>query len=59
MSGDSIVPIISILPRSFGMSEETESSAEEFLSRTHRAFILAYIEQAQAREEAAISQLLG
>jgi hypothetical protein len=54
MSGESTIP----LTRIFGISPETESSFEDFLCEAHRDFILAYIEAAQAREEAVISQLL-
>ena len=46
-------------PQAFGISLETESSWEEFIADTHRLYLLEYLERAQAREEAAVSQFLG
>ena len=45
--------------RLYGVSEETESNAEQWLSQAHTAFILAYVEQQQACEEAVISRFLA
>jgi len=58
MSGDSIITSVDfcLTHGTHGISAETESSWQDFLSDTHRGFILAYVEQAQAMEEAAISQ---
>jgi hypothetical protein len=56
MSAQTFIP--SDTARPYRFTREAESSWEDFLSEAHQNFILAYIEAAQAREEAAISQLL-
>lgn len=45
--------------RLFVASQETESSWPPSLSEAHTAFILAFIEAEQAKEEAAIDQFLA
>ena len=42
--------------RLFGCSPESESSWPQSLSELHAAYILAYIEMEQAREERAINE---
>jgi hypothetical protein len=50
---------MSVPPQYFGISRETESSWENFLSETHRLFVLEYLERTQAHEEAVLSQFLA
>jgi hypothetical protein len=45
--------------RTFGMSAETESSWEDFLSETHRDFVLEFLERERTREEAIIARFLS
>ena len=44
--------------RGFGISAETESSWEDHLAEAHAAFILAFIEREQARDEAVLAEFL-
>jgi hypothetical protein len=43
----------------FGASSHTESSWPDALSEAHRGYVLAYIEQVQAREAAVIEGFLA
>jgi hypothetical protein len=45
--------------RAYGISSETESSWEECLSDAHLEYVLNYLEQVRAREEAVVSQFLA
>ena len=47
------------MERPFGMSNETESSWQEWLSEAHANFILAYIELQEQRERAVIDSFLA
>lgn len=47
------------LSRPYGASNQTESSWPDALSEAHRGFTMAFMEQAQQREEAVISQFLA
>lgn len=50
---------VSVPPHPFGISAETESSWEEFLSSAHRQFVAEYTDAAQIREAAVIDQFLA
>jgi hypothetical protein len=47
------------IDRTFGVSTEVESSAEETLSQTHADFLLAFLEEEQAREASVIEAFLS
>ena len=47
-----------VMPQTFGISGQTESSWPDALSDAHRGFMLAYIEFEQVREAAVIDHFL-
>jgi hypothetical protein len=50
---------VSVPLHPYGISAQTESSWEEFLSSAHRQFVAEYIDAAQIREAAVIDQFLA
>jgi len=47
------------MPQTFGISSETESSWLDALSEAHAYFLLAFVEQEQACEEAVVNDFLA
>jgi hypothetical protein len=50
---------VSVPLHPYGISAQTESSWEDCLSDAHLEYVLTYLEQVRAREEAVVSQFLA